>query len=177
MSNPTTEEDIVSSSARIPKAEINGPLGYLFKRLSHKMLGKVPESAEVMWDNRKVLMGMAKLGRKTQTWDEVDQNLKSYSQMAVASFIGCSFCLDYGYFEAHNAGLDMAKASEVPRWRESSVFTPLERDVMEYAEAMSQTPPAVTDEMSAGLLEQRSEEHTSELQSLMRNSYAVFCLK
>src|SRR3546814_9697312 len=26
-------------------------------------------------------------------------------------------------------------------------------------------------------LEERSEEHTSELQSLMRNSYAVFCLK
>src|SRR3546814_8362105 len=26
------------------------------------------------------------------------------------------------------------------------------------------------------VLEQRSEEHTSELQSLMRNSYAVFCL-
>ena len=28
------------------------------------------------------------------------------------------------------------------------VFTPLERQVMEYAEAMSQTPPAVTDELS-----------------------------
>src|SRR3546814_3438756 len=28
-----------------------------------------------------------------------------------------------------------------------------------------------------GLLSQRSEEHTSELQSLMRISYAVFCLK
>src|SRR3546814_2667590 len=27
------------------------------------------------------------------------------------------------------------------------------------------------------LLRRRSEEHTSELQSLMRNSYAVFCLK
>src|SRR3546814_9931628 len=27
------------------------------------------------------------------------------------------------------------------------------------------------------LLRNRSEEHTSELQSLMRNSYAVFCLK
>src|SRR3546814_10484230 len=27
------------------------------------------------------------------------------------------------------------------------------------------------------VLEARSEEHTSELQSLMRNSYAVFCLK
>src|SRR3546814_8391018 len=30
---------------------------------------------------------------------------------------------------------------------------------------------------SAGFLHQRSEEHTSELQSLMRISYAVFCLK
>src|SRR3546814_7184384 len=28
-----------------------------------------------------------------------------------------------------------------------------------------------------GPAQQRSEEHTSELQSLMRNSYAVFCLK
>src|SRR3546814_8314952 len=28
-----------------------------------------------------------------------------------------------------------------------------------------------------GLIEHRSEEHTSELQSLMRNSYAGFCLK
>src|SRR3546814_2073456 len=31
--------------------------------------------------------------------------------------------------------------------------------------------------MTLGLLEPRSEEHTSELQSLMRISYAVFCLK
>src|SRR3546814_1787290 len=30
---------------------------------------------------------------------------------------------------------------------------------------------------AGGLLEARSEEHTSELQSLMRISYAVFCLK
>src|SRR3546814_1728831 len=30
---------------------------------------------------------------------------------------------------------------------------------------------------TVGWVAQRSEEHTSELQSLMRNSYAVFCLK
>src|SRR3546814_2154396 len=34
-------------------------------------------------------------------------------------------------------------------------------------------PPAVADQHRA----RRSEEHTSELQSLMRTSYAVFCLK
>src|SRR3546814_4742661 len=42
-------------------------------------------------------------------------------------------------------------------------------------------PPRVTrDGMRTGLRSAttaRSEEHTSELQSLMRNSYAVFCLK
>src|SRR3546814_2428837 len=31
--------------------------------------------------------------------------------------------------------------------------------------------------MGVGRQQGRSEEHTSELQSLMRNSYAVFCLK
>src|SRR3546814_2610447 len=35
----------------------------------------------------------------------------------------------------------------------------------------------VADEAGDGLREGRSEEHTSELQSLMRISYAVFCLK
>jgi alkylhydroperoxidase family enzyme len=40
----------------------------------------------------------------------------------------------------------------VPRWRESDAFTPLERDVMGYAEAMTNTPPTVTDEMSERLL-------------------------
>ena len=50
---------------------------------------------------------------------------KGYS---TASLVGCSFCLDLGYFQAHNDKLDMAKAREVPRWRESDAFTPLERD-------------------------------------------------
>ena len=43
---------------------------------------------------------------------------------------------------------------EVPRWRESDVFTPLERDVLEYAEAMSVTPLTVTDELVERLIAQ-----------------------
>jgi alkylhydroperoxidase family enzyme len=73
--------------------------------------------------------------------------------MAAAGRVGRSFCLDLHYFMAHNCGLDEAKAREVPRWRDSDAFTPLERRAMEYAEAMSKTPPTVSDEMSAALLE------------------------
>jgi AhpD family alkylhydroperoxidase len=144
----------VSTTPRIPKAEITGLYGYAVKRFSRKLLGDVPEPAEVMWHNRAVLTSTMGFGRKVQQWDQLDPDLKSFAHMAVAALVGCSWCLDYGYFHAHNEGLDEAKASEVPRWRASSVFTPLERDVMEYAEAMSETPPQVTDEMSARLLAQ-----------------------
>jgi alkylhydroperoxidase family enzyme len=81
--------------------------------------------------------------------------------------VGCSFCLDLGYYQASNEGLDVAKAREVPRWRESDVFTPLERDVMEYAEAMSQTPVVVTDEMTASLLAQLGPAALVELTSII----------
>ena len=76
----------------------------------------------------------------------------TYAVMASAATVGCEFCLDLHYFRSHDEGLDEVKAREVPRWRESAVFTPVERRVMEYAEAMSQTPPAVTDELSEALL-------------------------
>jgi alkylhydroperoxidase family enzyme len=124
----------------------------VLKRFSRKLFGEVPEPAEVMWHNRAVLTSSMEFGRKVQKWDQLDANLKSFAHMAVAALVGCSWCLDLNYFQTHNEGLDEAKASEVPRWRESSVFTSLERDVMEYAEAMTQTPPQVTDELFARLL-------------------------
>ena len=143
----------MASGPRIPKAELTGIYGAMVKRMSRKMLGDVAEPVEVAWHNRKVLNFSFSIGRKAQKWDQCDENLKSFAHMAVANLVGCSSCLDLGYFQAHNEGLDVAKAREVPRWRETDVFTPLERDVMEYAEAMTQTPPTVTDGLSARLLE------------------------
>jgi alkylhydroperoxidase family enzyme len=142
----------MASNTRIPKAELTGIYGAMVKRMSRKMLGGVAEPVEVAWHNRKVLNFSFSVGRRAQKWDQCDENLKSFAHMAASSLVGCGFCLDLAYFQAYNHGLDVAKAREVPRWRESDVFTPLERDVMEYAEAMTQTPPTVTDELSARLL-------------------------
>lgn len=143
----------MASKTRIPETELTGVYGWLIERMSRRMLGKVPQGVEVMWHNRKVLNTGFALGRKVKKWDQCDEGLKSLASMATHAFVGCSFCLDLGYFMANDEGLDVAKAREVPWWRESDAFTPLERDVMEYAEAMSQTPPAVTDELSGRLLE------------------------
>lgn len=144
----------MTSTIRIPRTEINGVYGGLIKIAMRKMIGRVPESAEAMWNHPAVFKDMMKFGGRTEKWGKLDRNLASFATMAAAAEIGCSACLDFGYFMAHNKGLDEAKARQVPRWRESDLFTPLERRVMEYAEAMCQTSPTVTDEMSAALLEE-----------------------
>lgn len=137
---------------RVPKAELTGFTGSMIKRFSSKMFGKVPESIGVIWNNPDVFKAGMSFGRKLQKWNHADESLKSFAHMAVAAQVGCSWCLDYNYFQAQNNNLDLRKASQVPRWRESDVFTPLERDVMAYAEAMTTTPPTVTDELSDRLL-------------------------
>jgi len=135
---------------RVPKAEVPAEIG----EGMIKQFGAMPEPVEVTWHNPKVAEASLRFGGMVSEWDAVDESLKSFAHMAVASQVGCSWCLDIGYFQSQHQNLDMAKASQVPRWRDSAVFTPLERDVMEYAEAMTNTPPTVTDELSARLLGQ-----------------------
>lgn len=141
-------------TTRIPPTEISGLYGALVKKFAARMFGQVPESLGVMWHNVPVLKASMGFGQKTMKWKQCDESLKSFAHMAVASYIGCSWCLDFNYFMAKNNGLDLDKAREIPRWRESDAFTPLEREVLEYAEAMSSTPVTVTDEMVASLSRQ-----------------------
>jgi alkylhydroperoxidase family enzyme len=133
---------------RVPKPEL-----IWFDESMIERFGVVPEPVVAVWHNPKVTEVALLLGAKVSQWDVADKSLKSFAHMAVAAQVGCSWCLDLGYFQAQNENLDMAKASQVPRWQESDVFTPLERDVLGYAEAMTNTPPTVTDELSARLLD------------------------
>jgi len=134
---------------RVPRAQLPAEL----RENMMKQLGAVPEPVEVTYNNPKVAMSSQEFSAGVATWDAADTSLKTFAHMAVAAQVGCSWCLDVNYFLAMHHDLDLAKASQVPRWRESEVFTPLERDVLEYAEAMTNTPPTVTDELSARLLD------------------------
>jgi alkylhydroperoxidase family enzyme len=88
--------------------------------------------------------------------------------MAVAAAIGCAWCLDFGYWETTmNHKVPVTKIRAVPNWRDSDVFTDLERLVLEYAEAMTDTPPGVTDEMVARLSAHLSEAELVELTAIV----------
>lgn len=157
----------MTATTRIPAAQISGLKGSLIKRFARKTLGQVPSSLGVYWHNQKVLMDMASVGGKVKKWHACDEQLKSFAHMAVASMVGCTWCLDFNYFEAHNLNLDMTKAREIPRWRDSSVFTSLEREVLSYAEAMTETEPTVTDQMVASLRAQLGDAALVELTAVI----------
>ncbi len=118
-----------------------------------RRFGAVADPLAAMGHNVRVLMTDARHEMSLQRWDRLDPTLKALAEMAAAVSIGCSWCVDFGYWISNERGVDPAKLEDVPRWRESDVYTGLERRVMAYAEAASATPPTVTDEMVAGLRE------------------------
>src|SRR3546814_3227035 len=72
---------------------------------------------------------------------------------------------------------DLAFTGRLPDYRLAGTVTVLPSEIR----IPEQLPPSVIEldvtEVRDGVIVRRSEEHTSELQSLMRISYAVFCLK
>jgi AhpD family alkylhydroperoxidase len=139
------------STFRIPQAPLDGVYGRIMTKVAERLWGEVPDNARVLFHHRPVTRAVFGFEQKVARWKALDPHLKTYAQMAAAAQIGCSWCLDFGYFLAHEEGLTLEKVREVPRWRDSDAFTDLERDVMGYAEAMTATPPTVDDAMVAGL--------------------------
>jgi AhpD family alkylhydroperoxidase len=118
---------------------------------SRRRWGTVADPAAAMGHNPRVLLTNARFEMSLDRWHALDQTLKNLAEMAASVEIGCSWCVDFGYWIATSKGTDPAKLEDVPRWRDSDVYTDLERRVLEYAEAMTSTPPTVTDELVESL--------------------------
>jgi AhpD family alkylhydroperoxidase len=139
------------AAARVPLDAPRSVLGTVMSWYSRRSYGDVLDNGLALLHNRPVLMAVLGFERKVDRWHHLDPDLKNLALMASASVIGCSWCMDFGYFAAHSKGHRVDQLREVPAWRSSERFDPVERAVLEYAEAMTATPPTVTDEMAAGL--------------------------
>ncbi|WP_042423507.1 carboxymuconolactone decarboxylase family protein [Streptacidiphilus anmyonensis] len=135
---------------------------------SKRMYGDVLDPGKVYGHNTRVLLAYAAFERKVAKWNALDPQLKELAVMAAAARIGCSWCMDFGYWEAHKLGIPQEKLRAVPVWREQrELFAPLELSVLEYAEAMTETEPAVTDEMAARLIKLLGEPAFVELTAMV----------
>ena len=140
-----------TSRARVPLEHPGSLLAGVMNAYSRRRFGKVPEPMLALLHQRKVVTAVARFEMRIAKWSALDTGLKDLATLSVASQIGCTWCMDYGYYASHANGMPVEKLEQVSMWRDSTAFTPLERRVLEYAEAMTTTPPAVTDEMVEGL--------------------------
>ncbi|MFC1404890.1 MULTISPECIES: carboxymuconolactone decarboxylase family protein [Streptacidiphilus] len=135
---------------------------------SRRVYGAVLDPGKAYAHHAGVLLATTRFERGLARWNRLDPTLKSLAVMAVAARIGCSRCLDFGYWESHRKGVPAVKLRSVPDWRDrTEVFTDLELLVMEYAEAVTATPPAVTDEMTQCLIADLGEPAFVELTAMI----------
>jgi AhpD family alkylhydroperoxidase len=130
---------------------------------SRRTYGAALDPGAALGHHPRVLLTSLRYERSLARWNRLDPELKALAVMATAAYVGCSWCLDFGYWENARHGIDRAKLRDVPRWRDSDVYSDLERRVLGYAEAMSAVPVAVTDEMVAQLRRDLDEAQLVEL--------------
>ena len=136
-------------------------IGY---RMARKQLGEVPEPFAVLAHHRKLFVASARHELALEkAMHVVPPNLIQLAVYRTAWTVGCSWCVDFGTMLQRMDGLDVDRLREIASFETSDKFTEAEREVIRYADAMTATPMAVTDEQVASLVEAYGNEGVLEL--------------
>ncbi len=135
---------------------------------SRRKYGKVLDPVSAAGHHPRVLLDTGRYEQRIGRWKELDGGLKHLAVMVSAVRIGCSWCADFGHWEASEQGLPMERIQYVPQWRDHrDLFAELELLVMEFAEAMTETEPTVTDELAEALVSRLGEPAFVELVAMV----------
>lgn len=163
----TSPLTVTHNTARIPLDHPDSLFLRILRRWSTRRYGAVLDTMLATLHNRKVLTSVGLMELTVPRWSSLEPDLRDLAEAAVSARIGCSWCMDFGYYLARNRGMDPAKLEAITDWRTSSVYTPLERLVLDYAEAMTDTPPTVTDGLVADLRQLLTDEQLVELTAMI----------
>jgi alkylhydroperoxidase family enzyme len=130
--------------------EAQGMIPRLARRYTQRRFGQMVEPTAAASHHSGVLAAMGSLETAVQLgWKKLDPTLRWLAIQATGTKIGCSWCIDYGYFEGMNEGIDPAKVRAAAHWRTSDLFDDRERVVLEYAEVATGCPAEVSEELAA----------------------------
>jgi len=132
-----------------------------------RRFGEVLDPFRAQGHNMPVAMAFAKLEQGAAKWHALDPRLRDLADLAAASKIGCPWCIDFGYWVLQGRGFTREEIEAVPNWRSSRLFNHLERLVLAYAEAMTDTPPTVGDELVKALRVHLDETQLVELTAMV----------
>jgi alkylhydroperoxidase family enzyme len=137
--------------AHVPLPERpKGAIPRLATGYTRRRFGQMVEPAAAASHHSGVLVAMGLLETSVQFgWKKLDPTLRWLAIQATSMQIGCSWCVDYGYYEGMHRGVDPAKVRAVGHWRTSDLFDGRERVVLEYAEVATGSPGVVSDELAA----------------------------
>jgi alkylhydroperoxidase family enzyme len=132
--------------------EARGVIPRLARRYTRRRFGQMVEPTAAASHHSGVLVAMGALETAAgMGWKKLDPTLRWLAIQSASTQIGCSWCVDYGYFEGMHDGIDPEKVRAASRWRECTLFDQRERLVLEYAEAATESPARVPDELAARL--------------------------
>lgn len=139
-------------------------IGRLSSLYSRRRFGRDVEPAMAAAHHSGVLVAMGALETAAELgWRRLDVRLRWLALQLTSTRIGCSWCVDYGYYETVNGGMDPEKVRQVGQWRDSDLYDARERAVLEYAEAATATPVSVAPELVDRLRHHLSEAEMVEL--------------
>ena len=107
---------------------------------SRRRTGKVVEPMLVLYNNKRVMRSTMRFEMGVQRWKTVDPTLQAVATLAAAAEIGCSWCVDFGYWISVTENkVPAATLRAVPNWPDAPELTDVQRAVCEFAVAMSRT--------------------------------------
>jgi AhpD family alkylhydroperoxidase len=122
-----------------------------FVRLTGREPERMIEPLEIYAHVPGLLRGYGRLEQATAKLRHVDWRLQVLAELKVTTLTHCEFCIDLASQVARRSGLTDEQLLVLPRYRDSELFTALEKLVMDYAVGMTRTPVDVPDALFAEL--------------------------
>ena len=145
---------IAGVSAR--DAGLRVKLAYYFTRrqiarLAGRETERMIEPVEMYAHAPGLLLAYGRLERATAHLHRLDDRFKALAELKAATLTHCEYCIDLGSQIARRWGLSDEQLLALPHYRESELFTRVEKLVLDYAVGMSRTPVVVPDALFAEL--------------------------
>jgi len=131
------------------------------------MLGRLPSGIVAQARHRRIFLGFIAMERALWGADELSPRIHVLADLAAARIIGCRYCLDIGSFVARQHGAEREDLLALDRAQTSARFDEPEKAAIAYAEAMSSTPPTVSEALFDRLRASFSDLQILELTSIV----------
>ena len=93
----------------------------------------------------------------------MDMRLKQLAELKTAALVNCEYCLDIGSALGLATGISETQLRDLPNFRMSDAFSGDEKMVLEFAEAMTQQPALIPDDLRQRMLIRLSPTQVTEL--------------